>query len=227
MRVASAFNLPGKSSSASHGLAPAEETGRTTRRNIRKILRYLISTNLSEILLVVAGTSIGMGAPLTPMQLLWINLISDVLPGIGLAMEALEHDVLRQAPKEEDSALMPGRELGSLAAQAAIMGGAAMTAGLFGASRYGLNSAQARTMTFESLVTTQLLHAITSRSDAEGIFVPRSRPPDHALSLIIGGSMVVQTAGLFHAICEKAPREAPAGQQKSDLMVPGSRRIRP
>ncbi|TCU04847.1 cation-translocating P-type ATPase [Rhizobium sullae] len=180
-----------------HGLAPTIETGRTTRRNIRKTLRYLISTNLSEILLVVAGTSIGMAAPLTPMQLLWINLISDVLPGIGLAMEPPEPDVLRQAPNEGDSAILPGRELGRLAGQATIMGGAAMMAGLFGASRYGLNSPQTRTMTFISLVMAQLLHALTSRSDAESIFARSSRPPNRALSLIIGGSMVVQTAGLF------------------------------
>ncbi|APO68850.1 heavy metal translocating P-type ATPase protein [Rhizobium gallicum] len=141
------------------GLASAIETGRTTRRNIRKTLHYLISTNLSEILLVLAATSVGVGSPFTPMQLLWINLISDVLPGIGLAMETPEPDVLRQAPKEEDSALLPNRELGGLAAQATIMGGAAMTAGLFGASRYGLDSPQTRTMTFASLVMAQLLHA--------------------------------------------------------------------
>ncbi|MEZ2128817.1 MULTISPECIES: HAD-IC family P-type ATPase [unclassified Sinorhizobium] len=179
------------------GLAPAIETGRTTRRNIRKTLRYLISTNLSEILLVVAGTSIGMGAPLTPMQLLWINLISDVLPGIGLAMEAPDPDILHRPPQEGDSAILPRSELGGLAAQAAIMGGAAMAAGLFGASRYGLNSPQTRTMTFGSLVTAQLLHAITSRSASESIFAPGSRPPNHALSLILGGSVVVQVASLF------------------------------
>ncbi|WP_051440509.1 cation-translocating P-type ATPase [Ensifer aridi] len=179
------------------GLAPAIETGRTTRRNIRKALRYLISTNLSEILLVLAGTSIGMRAPFTPMQLLWINLISDVLPGIGLAMEPPEPDILRQAPKEGGSEILKGRELGSLTAQAAIMGAAAMTAGLFGASRYGLDSPRTRTMTFGSLVVAQLLHAFTSRSDTESIFEPGSRPPNHALSWIIGGSMAVQTAGLF------------------------------
>ncbi|WEX74811.1 cation-transporting P-type ATPase [Sinorhizobium numidicum] len=179
------------------GLAPAIETGRTTRRNIRKTLRYLISTNLSEIMLVLAGTSIGMRAPFTPMQLLWINLISDVLPGIGLTMEAPEPDILRQALEKGDSEILPGREFGSLTAQATIMGGAAMAAGLFGAFRYGLDSPRTRTMTFGSLVIAQLLHAITSRSDSESIFGPRSRPPNHALSLIIGGSMAVQTAGLF------------------------------
>ncbi|WP_331371422.1 cation-translocating P-type ATPase [Sinorhizobium chiapasense] len=179
------------------GLEPAIETGRTTRRNIRKTLCFLISTNLSEILVVVAGTSIGMQAPLAPMQLLWINLISDVFPGIGLAMEAPEPDVLQQGPNEGGSAILPARKLGSLATQATVMGGAAMATGLFGASRYGLNSPRTRTMTFASLVMAQLLHAITSRSESNGIFAPDDRPPNHALSLIVGGSMAVQTAGLF------------------------------
>jgi Ca2+-transporting ATPase len=136
-----------------------------------------------------------MSAPLAPMQLLWINLVTDVLPGIGLAMEPPEADVWQA--RESESAIVAGREIGSLATQAAIMGGASLGAGLFGAARYGLNSPHTRTMTFGSLVTAQLLHAITSRSDSHSIFGRRSRPPNHPLSLILGGSVVLQAACLF------------------------------
>ncbi|MDW6026375.1 HAD-IC family P-type ATPase [Mesorhizobium sp. BAC0120] len=176
-------------------LGPAVETGRTTHRNVRKTIRYLVSTNLSEMLVVLAGTSIGMSAPLAPMQLLWINLVTDALPGIGLAMEPPESDVLRQPPGREP-AILSRREIGSLAAQAAIMGGASMGAGLFGAARYGLNSPRTRTMTFGSLVIAQLLHAITSRSQSHSVFGGRSRPSNRALSLILGGTAVLQAACL-------------------------------
>lgn len=179
------------------GLATAVETGRTTHRNIRKTIRYLVSTNLSEVLLVLAGTSVGIGAPLSPMQLLWINLISDVLPGIGLAMEAPEPDILRQAPKEDHTAILRRGEIGRLAAQSAIISGGAMAVSLLGATRYGLDSPITRTMTFESLVMAQLLHAITSRSDRHSILDRSPRPPNHALSLIIGGSMAVQAGCLL------------------------------
>ncbi|RWB34974.1 MAG: cation-transporting P-type ATPase [Mesorhizobium sp.] len=179
------------------GLATAIETGRTTHRNIRKTIRYLVSTNLSEVLLVLAGTSVGIGAPLSPMQLLWINLISDVLPGIGLAMEAPESDILRHAPKEGDTAILRRKEIGRLAAQSAIMSGGAMAVSLFGASRHGLDSPTTRTMTFESLVMAQLLHAITSRSESHSIFDRSPRQPNHALSLILGGSMAVQAGCLL------------------------------
>lgn len=179
------------------GLATAVETGRTTHRNIRKTIRYLVSTNLSEVLLVLAGTSVGIGAPLSPMQLLWINLISDVLPGIGLAMEAPEPDILRQAPKEDHTAILRRGEIGRLAAQSAIISGGAMAVSLLGATRYGLDSPITRTMTFESLVIAQLLHAITSRSDRHSIFDRNPRPPNRALSLIIGGSMAVQAGFLL------------------------------
>jgi Ca2+-transporting ATPase len=179
------------------GLGPAVELGRTTHRNIRKTIRYLVSTNLSEILLVLAGTSIGMSAPLAPMQLLWINLVTDVLPGIGLAMEPPEPGILRQPLGGSDSGILSSREIGSLTAQAAMMSGASLGTGLVGAMRYGLNSPRARTMTFGSLVTAQLLHAITSRSDSHSIFGRGSRPPNHALSLILGGSIALQTSCLF------------------------------
>ena len=62
-------------------LTTALERGRAACTNIRKSIRYLLSTNLSEIAVVLAGTVLGYPEPLTPMQLLWINLISDVLPG--------------------------------------------------------------------------------------------------------------------------------------------------
>ena len=68
-------------------IARAIETGRATYDNIRTATRYLLGTNLSEILFVLAATAAGSAEPLTPFQLLWINLVSDVLPGIGLACE--------------------------------------------------------------------------------------------------------------------------------------------
>src|SRR5437763_10966102 len=64
--------------------------GRTITRNIEKALHFLISSNLSELLVVLGAISAGAPSPMTPMQLLWLNLISDVLPAVALAAEPAE-----------------------------------------------------------------------------------------------------------------------------------------
>ena len=82
-------------------LAVAVERGRATYVNVRKSIRYLLATNLSEILVVLGATSAGFGEPLTVMQLLWINLVSDVLPGLGLAFEPPEPGLMQRPPNAE------------------------------------------------------------------------------------------------------------------------------
>ena len=80
----------------------AIERGRTTYTNVRKAIHYLLSTNLSEIVVMIAATAAGVGEALSPMQLLWINLVSDVLPGLGLALEPPEPGVMEHAPRDGD-----------------------------------------------------------------------------------------------------------------------------
>src|SRR5258707_1356112 len=103
------------------GLLAAVEQGRTTHANIRKAIRYLLSTNLSEVLLMLASTVLGTGATLTPMQLLWINLVTDVLPGLGLALEPAEKDTMRRAPTSADATIVGTRDLTGLVGEAAML----------------------------------------------------------------------------------------------------------
>jgi Cation transport ATPase len=81
--------------------------GRTIYGNIRKSIHFLLATNLSEIELTLAGVVMGMGAPLTPMQLLWINLFTDVFPGLALALEPPEADVLERPPRDPKEPIIP------------------------------------------------------------------------------------------------------------------------
>jgi len=74
--------------------------GRTIYNNIRKALHYLLSTNMSEIMVTTVSITAGLGEPLTAMQFLWINLVSDIFPGLALAMEQPEPDVLLRPPRD-------------------------------------------------------------------------------------------------------------------------------
>ncbi len=92
-------------------LAVAVERGRTTYVNVRKSIRYLLATNLSEIIVVLGATAAGFGEPLTAMQLLWINLVSDVLPGLGLAYEPVEPGLMQRPPFAPEGEIVGGAEL--------------------------------------------------------------------------------------------------------------------
>jgi Ca2+-transporting ATPase len=81
-------------------LIVAVSQGRTIYNNIRKSIHFLLATNLSEIVVMFTAIAAGMGQPLNPMQLLWINLITDIFPGLALALEPPEPDVLRQPPRD-------------------------------------------------------------------------------------------------------------------------------
>ena len=80
--------------------------GRTIYGNIRKALHFLLSTNFSEIMVMFFASAAGLGFPLTAMQLLWINLLSDIFPGLALALEPPEPDVLQRPPRDPEQPII-------------------------------------------------------------------------------------------------------------------------
>ncbi len=181
-------------------LAVAVESGRATYVNVRKSIRYLLATNLSEILVVLGATAVGFGEPLTAMQLLWINLVSDVLPGLGLAYEPPEPGLMQRPPFSADDEIVKRRELGRLGAEGGLIAAGSLAALGFGALRHGASSPQARTMGFSSLVTAQLLHALTARSDRHGLFAgggPGALASNRPLSGLLLASAALQGIGVL------------------------------
>jgi P-type Ca2+ transporter type 2C len=178
-------------------LAVAIERGRTTHVNVRKSIRYLLATNLSEILVVLAATVAGFGEPLTAMQLLWINLVSDVLPGLGLAFEPPEPDLMQRPPNAVTN-IVGRSELRRLGLEGGMIAAGSLAAMGWGALRHGPGP-QARTMAFSSLIASQLLHALTARSDRHGPLMPGSGtlPHNRPLTGLLLASVALQAVGLF------------------------------
>ncbi len=174
-------------------LAVAVERGRTTDVNVRKSIRYMLATNLSEVVVVLGATLAGFGEPLTAMQLLWINLVGDILPGLGLAFEPPEPGVMRRPPNMADGAIIERRELSRLGVQGGTIAAGSLAALGWGALRHGAGP-EARTMAFGSLVTAQLLHALTARSDDTG---PGALPPNRPLTGLLLASVALQAVGLL------------------------------
>jgi Ca2+-transporting ATPase len=177
-------------------LSQALRDGRTTYGNIRKAVHFFLTTNLSEILLMFSSLALGLGTPLNVMQLLWINIISDIFPGLALSMEAPEPDVMTRPPRDPRAPLFSAGDFKTMLGESAGITGGALAAFAYGAARYGLGPG-AGTMAFQTLTVGQLLHAYSSRSEHSGLFSPDPLPPNPHLKWAIGGSLALQALTLF------------------------------
>jgi Ca2+-transporting ATPase len=173
--------------------------GRTIYNNIRKSVHFLLATNLSEILVMVTSLTAGMGEPLNSMQLLWINLVSDIFPGLALALEPPEPDVLNQPPRNPKDPILQPADFKKIGYQATVLSAGAMGAYGYGILRYGVGP-RAGTMAFMSLVLGQLLHAVNCRSERHSIYDSvigqASLPSNQYLNMALGGTFALQVAAL-------------------------------
>lgn len=172
-------------------LLDAVSQGRSISANIGKSLHFLLSSNLSEILVVLGGVVLGRGQPLTPLQLLWLNLLSDLLPAIALAAEPAEDDVMTRPPRPAGQPIVGRAQMWRYAREGGWLAGGALGAYLTGAARYG-HGARAGTMAFNTMVLGQLLHAVSCRSERHTAFIDAKLAHNRELNWAIGGSLGLQ-----------------------------------
>lgn len=169
----------------------AVSRGRTIYNNIRKSVHFLLSTNLSEIMVMTTATAVGIGEPLNAIQLLWLNLVTDIFPGLSLALEAPEPEVLNQLPRNPDEPIIKNSDLGRIAFESAVISASTLAAYGYSLVRYGMTP-QASTIAFMSLTSAQLLHTISSRSETHSIFSKEKLPTNPYLNAAIAGSFGIQ-----------------------------------
>ena len=170
--------------------------GRTVYNNLRKSVRYMLSKNTSEIIIMFTALASGMGQPFNVMQLLWINMISDIFPGIALAQEPPEPDVLLRPPRSPAEQLINPSDYKRLLFEASTISAGTLAAYGYGVLRYG-QGPQASTMAFTNFVTAGLLHAVTHRSETHSIFDADRLEPNNYLTAALVGSLGVQSLTLF------------------------------
>ena len=147
----------------------AVEQGRGIYANIRKAIHYLLSCNIGEILAIFTATVLPfLEAPLTPVQLLWLNLVTDSLPALALGMEPVEEGVMDRPPRGKGEPLFSRAFSLRLAWQGALVGGLTLLAYALGAYWAGSRAA-ANTMAFATLTLSQLFHAFDVRSEETGL----------------------------------------------------------
>ncbi|HXX58014.1 MAG TPA: HAD-IC family P-type ATPase [Thermodesulfovibrionales bacterium] len=170
--------------------------GRTIYNNIRKSVHFLLSTNLSEIMVMFTAIAGGLGQPLSAIQLLWINLMSDIAPGLALALEPPEPDVLSRSPRDPGEPIVRRSDFKRIAFESAAISAGALGAYGYGIARYGMGQ-KAGTLAFMGLTAGQLLHAISCRSETHSVFSKEKLPPNRYLNMALGGSFAVQCLAMF------------------------------
>lgn len=163
----------------------AFEMSRSVRDNIRRALRFLVATNLSETMLMLFAITTGLTQPLTPGQLLWINLLSDVLPAMGLALEEPDPKLMSRA-SSTPSEVLSGADVPQLLRDGSLVAGSAAAAQ---AAADLFRGASGGAVGFTSLVTGQLLYALAGR--------PAGRPISGYLSGTLAASFAAQAAALY------------------------------
>jgi Ca2+-transporting ATPase len=204
-----------------HTMATAVSEGRTIYNNIRKTIHFLLSTNFSEIEVMLAGVLMGQQQPLNPMQLLWINLITDIFPGLALSMEQAEPDVLDQKPRDPTEAIIQKENLLVMGKESAVITAGTMMAYIYALMRYG-PGAKASTHAFSTLTLAQLVQAIGCRSETRSIFRRGSHPRNPYLDVAVGGSLLVQLLASSVPALRKLLGTTPIGILDSIVIAAGA-----
>ncbi|MBE9137480.1 cation-transporting P-type ATPase [Nodosilinea sp. LEGE 07088] len=165
--------------------------GRTTYTNIRKVVHYLLATNLSEIMVVAVATLVGLGDPLNAIQLLWLNLVTDIFPGLGLALDPADPTVLEQPPRAVDTPIINPTDLRRMVWEASVISLIALAAYGYGLGQYGAG-ATASTIAFMGLTLAQVLHALVCRTEIRRGQDNSPLPANPYLIVAVVGSLVLQ-----------------------------------
>jgi Ca2+-transporting ATPase len=167
----------------------AVEDGRVIYDNIRKFIFYLFSCNLSEVATLLVTGLAGMPLPLMPLQILWLNLVTDVFPALALAMEPPEPDVMGRPPRDPKSAILSRWFLSSVVSFSLLITSATLAVFVWALEFRQTELSHAVTLAFMTLALAQLFHVFNARSARPVVFggrLFRNRWVWAALALTIG-----------------------------------------
>ena len=150
-------------------IVAAIEEGRVIYDNIRKFIRYLLSCNLGEVLTMFLASILTLPTPLTPIQILFVNLATDGLPAIALGVDPPDKDIMRMNPREKKEGIFARGLVEKISVRGCLIG--ICTVLSFIISRLnGMDLVTCRTIALSTLVMSQLFHVFECRSERHSIF---------------------------------------------------------
>jgi len=150
-------------------IVAAIEEGRGIYDNIRKFIRYLLSCNVGEVLVMFLASVLGMPVPLLPIQMLWVNLVTDGLPAMALGVDPQSRDLMSDRPRAPRESVF-SRGLGiRIVERGALIGLGSLFVFIAALGREG-DLVRARTMAFATLIMFQLFHVFDCRTERGSVF---------------------------------------------------------
>lgn len=146
-------------------IVSAVEQGRVIYSNIRKFVYYLLSCNLAEITIIFLGTLFTRGSPLTAIQLLWLNLVTDGAPALALGTEKGDPDIMKHPPRPPSEPIINRYMQAGIAVQTIAISAVTLAAYLIGLKAHPEQPEFAETMAFATLSFSELVRAFTARSE--------------------------------------------------------------
>jgi P-type Ca2+ transporter type 2C len=148
-------------------IVSAVEEGRVIYDNIRKFIKYLLTCNASELAVMIIGPFLGLPIPLLPLQILWMNLVTDGLPALALGVEPAEDDVMDRPPRPATETIFGGGVVPFIAAAGTLMAILSLIVGTF---LWRTDDAVWQTVLFTTLIFTQLALALEVRTEQRSLF---------------------------------------------------------
>lgn len=142
----------------------AVEEGRIIYNNIKNFVSFLLSCNIGEVLVIFLAIVFGLPVPMTAIQLLWINLVTDSFPALALGVEKGTKDIMEEKPRDPKEPLLDKDTSIVIAIQSIAITIATLGAYYYGIKTYGLDSEGSRTLAFATLITSELLRAYSARN---------------------------------------------------------------
>ncbi|HBH80742.1 MAG TPA: cation-translocating P-type ATPase, partial [Nitrospira sp.] len=199
-------------------IAAAVEEGRGIFDNIRKTVHFLLSCNMSEVLVMLFATLFGLPLPLLPIHILWMNLVTDGFPALALAVDPKAPDLMQQPPRKTEARLLESGRLWAIAGEGLLLAVIALSAFSLSLFIWQQPIDQARTVTFTVMVAAQLVHAFNCRSDRWSLFYV-GVTSNRALLWAVTISLVLQVSILTIPVMEPIFKVASLPIEDWELMV--------
>ena len=167
-------------------IVQAVEGGRTIYANLLRFVQLLLSENLAEVLFIFTSILLGWPLPLLPLQILWVNLVTDLFPALALAVEPPEANLMRQPPRDPAESILSRSFFFLISWQGALLAGLCLVTYGWSLERYGPGD-HARTIALMSLIGCQVGHLFNCRSRTQSALAGLFRNRWLWLSLLLVG----------------------------------------
>lgn len=192
-------------------IVSAVREGRGIFENIRKSIKFLLSSNIGEIITIFVGMLLGWPPPLVAIQLLWVNLVTDTFPALALGVDPVDDEIMKRPPNDPKKSIFADGMLAAICLEGAMIGALALLAFSIGKNVLSCGDENlARTMAFSVLSISQLFHAFNMRSEQSVLGAKFFENKLLLLSLVAGIALqiAVVNLGFLSAIFKTVPLDA-------------------